>query len=224
MRGFVRFALLGLAAVACFAAPIATGTASWQVSQTTGTLNSGNALGAVTSAVTLTGSLPTVWVAPPVGAAWIGQTATDGNETSGQCTTANGGTSCGAQPGTYTYTLSFVNALGGTLTGFQYTADNSVQITITDANGTLYTNTSGANAHTALISAGNLNWVGNLLITAVVTNAQLASPFQDLRTPSGFLATGDVSLNAEGVPEPSTYAMLGLGGAAMLLARLRRRK
>lgn len=225
MRGFLRFAVVGLAAVACFAAPIATGTANWQVAQTGGTtLNSGNALNTYTSAVVLTGALPGVWVSAPVGSAWVGQVATDGNQTSGQCLVVGGANTCGAQPGQYTYTLSFVNALGGTLTGFQYTSDDSVSLTIADANGTLYSSTSGSSAFSALISAASsYNWVGSLTITAVVTNAVYAPAPLSL-TPSGFLAVGDVTLNSETIPEPSTYAMLGLGGAAMLVARLRRRK
>ncbi len=224
MRGLLRFAFVGLAAVACFAAPIATGTANWQVAQTSGTLNSGNALGTQTSAVVLTGTLPSVWVAAPVGSAWVGQTATDGNQSSGQCLVVSGATTCGAQPGQYTYTLSFVNALGGVLSGFRYTSDDSVSITIADSNGTLYSNTSGSSAFSALISApSTINWSGTLTITAVVTNAVFA-PAPASLTPSGFLATGDVSLNSETIPEPSTYAMLGLGGVAMLVARMRRRK
>lgn len=224
MLGFLKLAVAGLAAVACFAAPIATGTGNWQVAQTSGTLNSGNPLNTQTSAVALTGSLPSVWIAAPVGAAWVGQVATDGNQSSGQCVTANGATGCGAQAGTYVYTLSFVNALGGILSGFRFTSDDSVTLTITDSTGTLYSGASGSSAFLALISApASIPWQNNLTITATVTNAVYA-PNPTLRTPSGFLAVGDVTLNESSVPEPSTYAMLGIGGIAMLAARLRRRK
>ncbi len=227
MRGLLKFAWLPLLALPAFGAAIdvTTATGSWQVSQTSGVLNNGVQLNTVSNAVLLTptGTLPANWTNKTSG--WVGQNAGNGTELNGnQCLTLNGGTSCGAQPGTYQYTLSFVNALGGTLTGFQYTADNSISLTIVDDTGTLYNVSSPGDQQAALISVGNKTWVGHLTITATVTNAALLGGFATLPTPSGFLALGSGTTTDSGVPEPSTYAMLGLGSAALMFARLRRRK
>jgi hypothetical protein len=234
MRGIIRFAWLPLLATSIFAAPIniSTATGAWQVSQTSqlggATLNSG-ALGVVTSAVQLTGTLPGDWQQPSGG--WIGQLATDGNEFSGLCDTDGVNQSCGGEAGTYTYTLSFSTALGGQILGFQYTADNqinSISIVNTTTSTTIYsTGQSAGDLHQQLVSApGTLNFgAGTIVITVVVQNDPLGGAFATWRNPTGFLALGSAnSTEVEGVPEPSTYAMLGLGGAALLVARLRRRK
>jgi hypothetical protein len=249
MRKLLKFSLLPIIATTMSAATINlnTGTAQWQVTQTSGaTANSAAGIGTVGSAATgnavvLTGQLPFAsnlpgfeafaWANPFGGAAWIGQLITDGQFSNPPTITC--GNPCGAVAGNYTYTLSFSAALGGSMILSGFTGDNGVRaLTVSQTGGAdLYSCTVGGpgtlcagtqNAVTA--STGTLNWTaaaGRMItITAIVEN--LDGPG---RNPSGFILAGSATTvdPANGVPEPSTYAMLGLGGAAMLFARLRRK-
>ena len=70
---------------------------------------------------------------------------------------------------------------------------------------------------------GTVNWSGGstVRIVASVTNGLSPVP-----SPTGFLLQGQATVNpgnTGGVPEPSTYAMLGLGSVALIAARLRRK-
>jgi hypothetical protein len=134
---------------------------------------------------------------------WIGASANDGalNST--------------AAAGTYTYTLN-LGALvpaGGNLI-LQYAGDNNVVWTITG--GTLAGATScvtndcfSSNNGAPRSLSGTFS--STSILTATVTNTAVG--------PTGLMVIGDAS----NVPEPSTYAMLGLGAAAMFAARLRRK-
>jgi PEP-CTERM motif len=134
---------------------------------------------------------------------WIGAGANDGNISST------------AAAGTYVYTLN-LSALvpGGGSLSLQYAGDNNVVWTITG--GTL----SGATSCTTNDCFSSNNGAPRSIsgtfgaasiLTATVTNTAVG--------PTGLMVVG----TASNVPEPSTYAMLGLGGAAMLFARLRRK-
>jgi hypothetical protein len=238
MRGFVKFAWLPVIAMTMSAATLNlnTGTANWQVTQTAGTQN-GPALNTAGGAQVLTGTLPFAanlpgfesfaWANPFGGAVWVGQLATDGQFSNGGSITC--GSPCGAQGGTYIYTLSFSAPLGGTMVLNGFTADNGVrELTVMSGATTLYSCVAGgpgtqcaATQNQVTASTGTLNYgSGTVTITARVEN--LDGPG---RNPSGFILSGTATtVDANNViPEPSTYAMLGLGGAALLFARLRRK-
>jgi hypothetical protein len=224
MRGLSKFACLSVLALPLAAAPfsVSTGSAAWQVSQTTtvgSATNNGTALGTSSAAVALVGALPGSWLAPPAGSAWIGQRTTDG------CNTFTPNENCGATPGTYVYSLSFAPGQGGSFS-FGFASDNVVtSLTVIQNGTTLYTFGPGsAPMHTSLINSTLINFgsTGNVVISATVRNDSFDSGPPEVRNPSGLLVSGSGDM-AEGIPEPSTYAMLTLGGMALVAARLRRK-
>jgi len=240
MRGFMKFAWMPVIAMTMSAATLNLNTGAvgsgWTVAQTSGSLTVSG------SAVVLTGTLPFAanlpgfeafsWVNPFSGAAWVGQLATDGQFSNGGAITC--GNPCGAAGGFFTYTYTFDGALGGNLVLSGFTGDNGVRsVSVSQTGGAnLYNCTVGGpgtlcagtqNSITA--TTGMLNFSASagrmITITAVVEN--LDGPG---RNPSGFILAGSAFVNDPGnpdIPEPSTYAMIGLGGAAMLFARLRRK-
>jgi hypothetical protein len=215
-------------------------SSAWQVSQTSGTDN-GLGLNNVTSAVVLTGTLPFAanlpgfegfaWSNPFGGAVWVGQRATDGQFTNGGSITC--GNPCGATAGNYVFTYSFDASLGGTMVLNGFTGDNGVRsLTVVQANnGTLYSCTVGgpgtlcAGTQTAVTaSTGTLNLlaVSGGLVTITATVQNLDGPG---RNPTGFILAGSANVNDpkfDPIPEPSTYAMFGLGGLALAILRRRR--
>lgn len=232
----VKLALLAcVAAVSVSAGTVNlnTGTAGWQVVQTSGT-NNGPGIGNSGSAVILTGDLPFAanlpgfeafaWANPFSGAAWIGQLATDGQFTNGGSITC--GSPCGATAGLYSYSFSFDASLGGSMILSGFTADNFVQsLSVVQANnGTLYT-------YTCTPGGGCPYAAGDLVATSTLTLAAvsggvvtISATVQNLdgpgRNPSGFIASGSATLNdASPVPEPSTFALLGITGVALLIRR-----
>lgn len=244
MRALMKIAWLPLIAVTMSAATLNLNTgapgSAWLVSQTSGT-NNGLGIGTTAGAVVLTGTLPFAanlpgfeafaWAAPFSGAVWVGQLATDGQFSNGGSITC--GTPCGATAGFYTYTYTFDGSLGGNLTLSGFTGDNGVRsLTVSQTGGAnLYGCTVGGpgtlcsgTQNSVTASTGQLNFIASAgrLITITASVQNLDGPG---RNPSGFILAGTAFVNDpdSGVPEPSTYAMLGLGGAAMLIARLRRK-
>jgi hypothetical protein len=215
-----------------------TGTAAWQVTQTSGTDN-GPGIGNSGPAVVLTGTLPFAanlpgfeafaWANPFGGAVWVGQLATDGQFSNGGSITC--GSPCGAAAGFYQYSLSFDASSGGSMILDGFTADNGVRaLSVAQANvGTLYSCTVGG---PGTLCAGTQTLItpstGNLLLSAVpggiVTISATVENFNGPgRNPSGFILSGAAELfnrpGNGGVPEPASWAMLiagfGLTGAAM---------
>jgi hypothetical protein len=196
--------VLSALAVSAFGATINTGTATWQVS-TTGV---GGAYSAVVNEV----GTPIVnggWVQNPVGSEWVGTTATDGQF----------GTT-GGLPGTYVYRLA-IGAVHGGPGSFvlNYAADNGINLYIGNLAGTVLANVAScgpgdgdAVCFTSFRNASGVFGASDYLY-AVVVNGGTA------RNPTGLLVVGETSV----IPEPSTYAMLALGGAALAFARLRRK-
>ena len=93
-------------------------------------------------------------------------------------------------------------------------ADNSVTWSITG--GALTSGViacPGAICFDSLRSLGGTYTAGAVLIATVVNNT--ATP-----NPTGLLVQQS---NTNAIPEPSTYAMMGLGAAALVFARLRRK-
>lgn len=197
-------ALLGLMILATssvFGITISTGTAApWLVN--------GNPV-----AIETVLSTP-IWINNFGDGRWVGTTASDGNPV------------IGIAPGTYTFTLAIGAYVGAAGTfSLQYAADNSVLWSI--SGGTLsgssqcdtvlnpqsdcFQNVSGA-PRTLTGSFG----AGSILTATVVNGSNSANPM-------GLLAVGTADATIGDVPEPSTYAMLALGGAAVAFARLRRK-
>lgn len=147
------------------------------------------------------------WIANFGGGAWVGTTAGDGN--------LIGSTA----PGTYTYTLN-VGALIGT-SGFlslQYAADNTVAWTI--SNGSLSGDIlcSSPDCFTSVGGAPRTvtgTFAADSVLTATVVNLDPG--------PTGLLVAGEAS-EFSPVPEPASVTMIAIGGAAIALARLRRKK
>ena len=216
-----------MAALAAYgnAFSLSTGTAAWVVSQIQqlpvgNSTNTGGALNVISSAVVLTGSIPTSlpgfpqfqWQAPPPGSAWVGQLATDGVNVAGQ----------GAAPGVYQYTLTFAQNLGGNF-DLSYTADNSfVSVTITGLSSSFSAPAAcGAFQPGCFNSTGNLVYAAggaNVVITAIVRNDPFPGVTDTARNPSGFLASGLGSTNNP-ITEPATCGMVALGAAALVAAR-----
>ena len=241
MRGFMKFAWLPVIALTVSASTLNlnTGSAAWQVKQTSGPVNS-VPLNQVGAAVVLTGTLPfannldpafaaAAWANPFGGAVWIGQLVTDGQYSDparGITCTAP----CGAQDGFYEYTYTFNAANGGNLILSGATGDNGIRLlTVTSSvSGSLFSCTQSgpgvncaASQNTLMATTGILNWAAGLNGTVTIT-ARVENQLGPGRNPSGLIIAGSANIN-DGVPEPSTYAMFGLGGAAMLFARLRRK-
>ena len=80
----------------------------------------------------------------------------------------------------------------------------------------------GTSAHTALYNTGNIALAAgsSVRIVATLVNSPLTVNDPN-RNPSGFLVSG--LGDSSDVPEPSTYAMLGLGAVAAGFLRLRRK-
>lgn len=128
-------------------------------------------------------------------------------------TTAGDGTTNAA--GTYIYTLDIGTYIGaaGTLS-LQYAADNSVSWGIT--NGTLSGATSCAGPDCfSTVAALTGTFAADSVLTATVVNVA--------NSPQGLLVVGTAS-DVSQVPEPASVTMIAIGGAAIALARLRRKK
>lgn len=176
-------------------------SSAFAVSINTGTGGAAWMVNGNNPAVVLTSIAAPFWIGS-VGQ-WIGATANDGNINST------------AAAGTYVYTLN-LGALvptGGNLT-LQYAGDNNVVWTITGGSLGGVTSCTTNDCFSSVAGAPRSisgSFSGTSILTATVTNTA--------QGPTGLMVIGDAS----NVPEPSTYAMLGLGAAAMFAARLRRK-
>ena len=191
-----------LLATSVFGAPmtISTGTAApWLVN--------GNP-------VVVETTIPTgIWIANFGDGSWVGPTASAGDP------------SIGLAPGTYTYTLNIGAYFGGSgVFSLQYATDNSVAWTLsagslggmTSCDSVLSpdSNCFQSSAGAPLTLTGN--FASNSILTATVVNGT-NTPVAN--NPTGLLVVGTGS----DVPEPSTYAMFGMGIAAIAFARSRRK-
>ena len=121
--------------------------------------------------------------------------------------------------GTYTYTLNIGSYIGtaGTLS-LQYAADNSVSWGITNGSLSGATSCAGPDCFSTVGGAPRSltgTFAADSVLTATVVN--LAD------SPQGLLAVGTASDFSQ-VPEPASVTMIAIGGAAIALARLRRKK
>jgi hypothetical protein len=171
----------------------------------------------------------------------------------GVCSTGLAVATCGELPGAYTYTLTWTSTFGGSFSIAGFTGDNGVkngspvntsfQVLVNSVSVFNSSSASHSNMEACVPSGNpapgqcsNSNVTGTIsngsgVITysagqtiqlrALVVNDGLSSTDTTTRTPSGFILRGTGMENE--VPEPSTYAMLGIGGAALLFARLRRK-
>ncbi len=183
------------------------------------TISTGNTVGpnvpwmVNSNPVALLGVLATpIWIGNFGDGRWVGTTVNDGNP------------AIGIAPGTYVFSLNLSTWVGGSGSGtfdLQYAADNSVIWTISngslggttqcDAGATPLSDCFQATAGAPRMLNGTFG-VGSVLTATVVNGSATANPM-------GLLVVG----TASDVPEPSTYAMLTLGGAAIAFARLRRK-
>ena len=200
--------MMGVATLAmassAWAGPINTGAqagfATWFLGST----------GTGTAAVTLSG-IPAAWEGPTNG--WIGSAAGDSGQTG----------AVGFQA------YSIILGTSGTFT-LSYLADNSINWTgvgvtfLTNTGNTTSIDPGGASA---ACTATNCFQNGVRILTgSFTTGAILIGTVNNVgpgTSPTGLLVTASSVSNSGAVPEPSTYAMMGLGGAALLFARLRRK-
>jgi hypothetical protein len=145
--------------------------------------------------------IPGTWILLP-GAVWVGATVNDGS-------TFLGGL---AAPGVYVYTLK-IGALfqsGGSFS-LQYAADNTVAWSV--SNGSLAGQTSCQQLDcfsTARSLSGNFS--ANSVLTATVVNGDFGL------NPTGLTVAG----NAFAMPEPSSYALMAIGGGLLAFRKRRR--
>ena len=194
-----------LLATSVFGAPITISTGSAAV-----WLVNGNATFVETP-------LPTgIWIPNFGDGSWIGPDASAGNP------------AIGAAPGTYTYTLSLGAYFGGAGSfSLQYAADNSVARSLTS--GSLGGTTScdavlsslsecfGSSTGAPRTLTGDFTL--NSILTATIFNGTDPQNPQT-NNPTGLLVVGTAD---SAVPEPSTYTMFGMGIAAIVFARSRRK-
>lgn len=161
-----------------------------------------------TTQVDLT-SIPTgIWINATAPAKWVGKTANDGNISSG------------AAPGPYTFTLPIGTYASGPGTfSLNYAADNAISWSIDDGGTLSGPGCAGPDCFT--ISSGapfalTGTYGANSILTASITNTG------SVNTPMGFLVQGGVAISNSAVPEPSTYAMVAIGVAGILLSLKRR--
>lgn len=171
----------------------------------------------------------------------------------GVCSTGLSTATCGALPGSFVYTLTWTSTFGGSFSIAGFTGDNGVKngspintsLIVTINSATIFNGSSGSqNAMATCVPTGNPSpnecaasadhLINNgsgvitysagqtIQIRALVVNNGLNAADTTTRTPTGFILRGTGNENNQ-IPEPSTYAMLGIGGAAMLIARLRRK-
>jgi hypothetical protein len=141
--------------------------------------------------ITLTGQFPfPYWLANTSAGQWIGPEANEANDA----------------PGTYTFTESF------DLTGFTLSAVTLTGAFATDNSGEIFLNgndtgigSSSDNSLTAINIASGFN-PGLNTLTVVVTNGP-----GDSGNPTGLF----VELSGSTVPEPASFAFMGLGLAAL---------
>jgi hypothetical protein len=205
MKSLLACLALGVSASA---ATINSGTAAWEVSST-------GATGTFSAAVIEinTPIFPGGWIDPSP-AQWIGTTANDAQFVTG------------ALPGTYVFRLALGVIQGGAgIVNFQYAGDNSVMLWIGNSAGvqsatvaTCDTAGDASDCYTSLRTA-SASFGATDYLYATVVNGDINTTN---RNPMGFLAIGATTDPAP-IPEPSTYAMLALGGVAIGLARLRRK-
>ncbi len=191
-----------LLATSVFGAPmtISTGTAAlWLVN--------GNP-------VVVETTIPTgIWIANFGGGSWVGPTASAGDPATGFA------------PGTYTYTLNIGAYFGGAGSfSLQYATDNSVAWTLsagslggtTSCNSVLNPDSNCFQSSAGAPRTLTGNFASNSILTATVVNGT-NTPVAN--NPTGLLVVGTGS----DIPEPSTYAMFGMGIAAIAFARSRRK-
>ena len=207
-------ALVGLTlASSAFAVPIGTGVASWTVNSAAVVVETANTL------PTLSGTgFNNGWVENMAGmGVWVGRTATSGSYQ---------GLNSGDATGQYVYELALGALLGGSGgVTFQWAADNTGLVQV--VNGAVVTTldscgvpsaTNPTNNDTCYQTLRNVNAVVASSATILRITVQ-NGPTGGTPNPTGLIVKGDVTAT----PEPSTYAMLALGGVAVAFARLRRK-
>ena len=218
MRKFLQFGLFSLS-TALFATTINVGTS------TVWTVSGPSVVGTI--AASSLGSAPnSVWLPSPVTSTWIGSTSTDGNISSTQL----------AGTYVYSYTLNTA-ALGGSLNYITAADDkdtvrvfldnvlintyNHLGNALNGGAGCAFLPTGATNCSGGVgfgeIGPGAISWgaggAGVIKIQGTVVNAT--------NGPTGFLVTGSATYAdpVSPTPEPTTFAMLGLGGLAILGSR-----
>lgn len=218
-------------ATSAFAVTINTGSAAWQcVSVNVPGGAPGTTCGGAAAVLGVgpfllpdagTNGLPADagWAAAIGGAQWVGPNATSAPNTPN--------TALWPQIGTYTYYLDlatlgtgFVNISGltvghdDTVLVYACTSLNAGCDLLMSNNGPGF----GGSIGGAFSVSNPANITGKNGIKVIVDNSPLV-PGNNAQNPTGFFLAGDVNA----VPEPSTIGMFGLGAAAMIFARLRRK-
>jgi hypothetical protein len=195
-RSFALVLASALAASTLSASTISTGTvAPWLVN--------GN------PAVVETSIAAPFWINNFGDGRWVG---TDANA---------GGLTSTAAAGTYTYTLNLGAYIGSNGSfSLQYAADNAVLWSITNGSLAGSANCAGPDCFSSVGGAPRSltgTFAADSVLTAQLTNTAIG--------PTGLLVVGTADaafVGAAPTPEPSTFLMLGLGGAALLAARRRK--
>lgn len=212
MRKAYFLLALAVSAVSAFAASVNTGSEAWVcVSGPQGCSAGG------TPVVNLGVSPNNVWTSATGGSQWVSTTAGSG--------TLVPDPGPGWMPGgTYVYELTLAAPLSNGNYSFQFAADNGgIVDLVTAQNGVLQTplpyNVTNGTGYSPGVSASG-SFAGTVTkIRVTVFNDTLPAGGAGGPSPSGFFLSGNIN----DVPEPSTWAMFGLGAAAIAFARLRRK-
>ena len=218
--------MLGAATAALFATTafagtliLDTGTANWSVI-TPASVNANGTAVAVNPA-------NSTWVVPTGTSKWVSYAAGAGTIGMGCCNS-----------GTYTYTLNFATpGIGSGLLNYNFSGDNTGMIAIYENGSLLGTVQSSGNSSgnafststigSIAIQSTSLNDTFQIVGTVVNLRIPVDTSQPETSNPTGFLlagtaTTGPVLPNPLAIPEPSSFAFLGLGVSVLAAARMRR--